>query len=751
MLQCTETWDAFRIWIGTQLHRAARSHRDLKMAALMDASMEVIVISPKDWKRSSRRTRTCPLCSAEIKVGQSSVTNCFQHLAHRHPEVDRFLDESAVMTTEQYKHQSALDQARECKRKREEPLTAGDLEGQLKIMNKTMGTDASERINKAMLKWLMSNNVPLKSLESATWKEFIRTMFQMANTEVQWVPPSRRTVARALSDRRDKILLHCQDLMAKSEPNSCVAFHDGWTDALNRYWLLVCVRIEEKYFVISAKQTSSFVPDTDKLKSEDRLHGARTLMKVLTKTMDALSGDAKEKCNGFMSDCQAMACYQHQACDSRTLFKCLVHVFALPQQHLFLLERNSGKGDVAVRKKKEREELLNLVNDLNAIAIAFLKAEDLAAKFERTAATIPGENGPLKLPKPYRTKWQGMRDLIVRCVRSKDVLIAMKFATLEKIRIHVRPGQAELERMKQILEGDKVKWSLAKRILAAVDAVGAVLRILEADTFRLTEVVPCIAIMLGKLTTDYANDDEKCMVAKMFLTEFEATIQKHLKTCTLINAESAWWKCRWPVDNFWEMMIIAGFTSLVADHGWFDKVSAGARFKDTELAWNFVEPKVHYHSKLIQCLKSEYGLKKDKMQGKFTEVRHGADLESGMQECIQNGQQTFIGRDQGELIAEDEVSRWLSRDTSGKVTENDLKESYPLLWEFWHEVRKIPVNNAFVERVTSCASMQTSDKRFRKKDVEKILINRYSSGLDPAVVGPSIVDQDDVHQADLSD
>ena len=47
--------------------------------------------------------------------------------------------------------------------------------------------------------------------------------------------------------------------------------------------------------------------------------------------------------------------------------------------------------------------------------------------------------------------------------------------------------------------------------------------------------------------------------------------------------------------------------------------------------------------------------------------------------------------------------------------------------------------------------MQTSDKRFRKKDLEKILINRYCSAVDPEVVGPPIVDEGDAIAADLSD
>ena len=712
--------------------------------------------SPNKWARSSKTTRICPLCKKGVKVGQSSYTNCFQHIAFRHPEVDRFLDE-VTMTNQQWKCQIALNSARERKRKRADVSTADDMQGQLKMVNKTMSNDASERINQALLKWLVSSNVPLRTLESATWKEFFRTLFQMANTEVQWVPPSRRTVARALSDRRDKILLHCHDLMTKAEPNSCVAFHDGWTDALHRYWLLVAVRVGETYFVISAKQTSSFVPDSDKLRSEDRLHGARTLMRALTRTMDAISGDAKDKCTGFMSDCQAMACYQHNTCDNRTIFKCLVHVFALPQQHLFMLERNSGKGDLAKKKKEDREKVLNLMNDLNAIAIAFTKADDLTARFEKKAAN-DCENAPVKVPKPYRTKWQGMRELVSRCLRSKKTLVNMRVGILEKIKIHVRPCAADFERMRELLESEKhVSWLLASRISAAVDAVAVLLRVLEADTVKLPEVMPSIAKMICSLktqTSNYANDDEKCAVANMFLNEFEATIHKHLKTCGLLNAESAWWRKRWSVNSFWELLVIAGFTSLVQNPGWFDKLSVGIRFKDGELSWHFVEPKVHYHTKLIQCLNHEFELKKDKLQGKFTDVTfatNGANLESGLQECIRQGQQAFVSRNQGELIAEHEISRWLSRDTASTLTENDFKESYPLLYEFWHEVRKIPVNNAFVERVTSCASMQTSDKRFRRKDLEKILINRYSSGVDPDVVGPSIVDPNDVHEADLSD
>ena len=79
----------------------------------------------------------------------------------------------------------------------------------------------------------------------------------------------------------------------------------------------------------------------------------------------------------------------------------------------------------------------------------------------------------------------------------------------------------------------------------------------------------------------------------------------------------------------------------------------------------------HARAQHETCLKNEFALKKDKLHGVFTDVIHGA---SGMQECIQQGQQTFICRDQGELIAEQEVSRWMSRDTEATLTENDLKE-----------------------------------------------------------------------------
>ena len=210
------------------------------------------MLLPQQWQKSSRFIRVCPACQAHVKVAHSSFTNCFQHIAHKHADIESLVDKFASNVSKNFlKGQHALNQARERKRKREDKETDPQ-PGQLKLLNRTLSTEACEHVNRALLKFLVSNNVPIRTLDSRAFKEFIKTLLQMADTEVHWAPPSRRTLARELGMRRDKIMLYIQDLLIRAEANSCVLFHDGWTDALNRYWLLICLRIDEQYFVVSA-------------------------------------------------------------------------------------------------------------------------------------------------------------------------------------------------------------------------------------------------------------------------------------------------------------------------------------------------------------------------------------------------------------------------------------------------------------------------------------------------------------------
>ena len=45
------------------------------------------ILGPKEWELRALGARVCPKCTAEVRCPGSSFTNCHQHVARKHPDL----------------------------------------------------------------------------------------------------------------------------------------------------------------------------------------------------------------------------------------------------------------------------------------------------------------------------------------------------------------------------------------------------------------------------------------------------------------------------------------------------------------------------------------------------------------------------------------------------------------------------------------------------------------------------------------